>query len=72
MDNHEIEEVQLNNALDVNRLGNPQYKLIQRRGEFSRGRSQEITEQETPGMRWEISEWGELITAMGIPQGKLK
>ena len=71
MGNHEPEEVQVNNDLGGNQLGDLQYKLIQRNGKFSSDRCQGIIGREMPGMRKGTPKGG-LITVMGIPRGKLK
>ena len=55
--NRELEEAQVNNDIEENRLGN-QYKLIRRNEKFSRERSQKIIEREMAGIRKGIPNWG--------------
>ena len=45
------EQVHVNNDMGENKLWNPQYNFAQWNEKYSRERSQEIVEQEMPGMR---------------------
>ena len=71
MGNHEPEERKVNNAIEENTLGPPQYKLVQSNEKNSRERSQNINDQEMRGSEKKFRN-SKLITVMGIPKAKLK
>ena len=54
MENRELEEHQVNNAISESRIENPQYKLAQGNGKYSRERTIIIREKGIPAAREEI------------------
>ena len=66
--NHELEEAEVNNDIEENQLANPQCELARGNGEYNRGGSQKIIEQEMEGREKKFLS-GELITVIGAPQG---
>ena len=67
-DNHELEETQVTNDIEVNQLGNPQYKLSKGNVKYSSERSLGIIEKEMAGMRKGTPNGGGLISFTGAPE----
>ena len=69
MENHELEEQQVNNAIEETKLVNIQYKLTRGNEKYSREWNNQIKEREIPGTRKAIRK-EENNNRYGAHQGK--